>query len=174
MSDTVPPADAAAPSPYPTVQILQAAMAHRESIRSSFESQRAALTEAIAAQRQAVNQAVANTRQSSGSRSGTVQLGEGASNQLQTEAGIGIKDPGAVFPVGMDSMPPGEKLLTALTLLTAPEAASAKISVAQRAMITREFFEALKLVIADEVAGQIRKQPALPDSGETGDIENGV
>ena len=42
------------PGPYPTVQILQAAMAHRESIRKSFESQRAALLEAIEAQRQAI------------------------------------------------------------------------------------------------------------------------
>lgn len=47
---------------YPTVQILQAAMAHRESIRSSFESQRATLVEAIEAQRQAMTQAVNNTR----------------------------------------------------------------------------------------------------------------
>ena len=43
------------PPPYPTVQILQAAMAQRESIRRSFESQRAALFEAIAAQRKAMD-----------------------------------------------------------------------------------------------------------------------
>lgn len=58
-----------APSPYPTVQILQAAMAQRESIRQSFEAQRAALTEAIAGQRQAINQAVNNTRTGAGSKS---------------------------------------------------------------------------------------------------------
>ena len=42
-------------SPYPTVQILQAAMAHRESIRSNFESQREALRKAIEAQRRAAS-----------------------------------------------------------------------------------------------------------------------
>jgi predicted ribosomally synthesized peptide with nif11-like leader len=42
-------------SPYPTVQILQAAMAHRESIRSNFESQREMLRKAIEEQRRAAS-----------------------------------------------------------------------------------------------------------------------
>lgn len=64
-TETSQPEQAAAPappSPYPTVQILQAAMAHRDSIRRSFESQREALAKAIDAQKQAVTQAVVNTQ----------------------------------------------------------------------------------------------------------------
>lgn len=43
-------------SPYPTVQILQAAMAHRESIRRNFDSQRDALRKALEAQKRAASE----------------------------------------------------------------------------------------------------------------------
>lgn len=123
------PGNPAAPSPYPTVQILQAAMAHRDSIRRSFESQRATLAEAIAAQRQQVTQAVANAQQ-----------GDAPDSVV---AGV---------PIGAT---PLEKLVVALTLFTVPGAAATQNAAAQRAMAARQFLDALQVLIAAEVARQL-------------------
>ncbi len=151
-------AQPAPPSPYPTVQILQAAMAHRDSIRRSFESQRATLAEAIAAQKQAVTQAVANTRQSAGVREnqGLSAQEVALAQEIEASMAADIQDTATdtqEFRIPHGSTPT-EKLIVALSLLTTPGSVAAKSAAAQRAMATQQFLDALKVLIAEEVARQ--------------------
>lgn len=152
-------APAAPPSPYPTVQILQAAMAHRDSIRRSFESQRATLAEAIAAQRQAVTQAVVNTQ-----RRPAVHDGDTAGVASQA-----APEPFAANPEGMtpaERVPVGasltDKLVIALSLLTTPGSVEAKNAAAGRSLAIQQFLDALKALIAEEVSRQ-----ATPNRNDT-------
>lgn len=178
------PGQPPAPSPYPTVQILQAAMAHRDAIRRSFESQRATLAEAIAAQRQAVTQAVANTQRSPDTPPGPAGPSPGAAVVPEADAGVAVDGQEAAggvepapVPAAHDAVParevvvpvgstPTEKLIVALSLLTTPGTLAAKSAAAQRAMATQQFLEALKVLIAEEVARRLpggeAKPPAEP------------
>lgn len=133
-----PAAAPARPGPYPTVQILQAAMSHRDSIRQSFESQRAALAEAIAAQKQAVTQAVVNAQRRTEAREGAV-------------AGAAIATPDGV-PVGGNAL---EKLAIALSLLAVPDTPENQNAVTQKAVAIQQLLDALKGLIAEEVARQL-------------------
>jgi hypothetical protein len=133
-------------SPYPTVQILHAAMAHRDSIRRSFESQRAALAEAIAAQKQAVTQAVVNAQRLPGVHEGPASPAGMAPARLDAQGG---EVAGGRTPRGAD---PTEKLVIALSLLTVPNSMATQNAAAQRAMAFQQFLGALKMLIADEVS----------------------
>lgn len=131
-------AASARPGPYPTVQILQAAMSHRDSIRQSFESQRAALAEAIAAQKQAVTQAVVNAQRREEAReSATVGSAQAAADGV---------------PVGGSSL---EKLAIALSLLAVPDTPENQNAVTQKAVAIQQLHDALKALIAEEVARQL-------------------
>jgi hypothetical protein len=135
-----PAAAPAKPGPYPTVQILQAAMSHRDSIRQSFESQRAALAEAIAAQKQAVTQAVTNAQNRTEAR-------EGAAAGSAMPAADGV-------PAGGNAL---EKLAIAMSLLAVPDSADTdnQNAVAQKAVAIQQLYDALKALIAEEVARQL-------------------
>jgi hypothetical protein len=126
----------ARPGPYPTVQILQAAMSHRDSIRQSFESQRAALAEAIAAQKQAVTQAVVNAQRR---------------EEVRESAAIGSTVRDGV-PVGGNAL---EKLAIAMSLLAVPDTPENQNTVVQKAMAVQQLLDALKAMIAEEVARQL-------------------
>lgn len=139
-------------SPYPTVQILHAAMAHRDSIRRSFESQRAALAEAIAAQKQAVTQAVVNAQRPPGLHEGQASPAGMHPDRLDAAGGevAGGRDP-------------TEKLVIALSLLTVPNSMATKNAAAQRAMAFQQFLGALKMLIADEVSLALAQRRAGAD-----------
>lgn len=125
-------------------------MAHRDSIRRSFESQRATLAEAIAAQKRAVAQAVANTQQRADIREGD------AASSAQTVSSALTANPDGAATVG--PMPVGanltEKLVIALSLLTAPGSVEAKHAAAHRTMAIQQFLDALRALIAEEVSRQ--------------------
>jgi hypothetical protein len=180
LSDSASPAQDAAPappSPYPTVQILQAAMAHRDSIRRSFESQRATLAEAIAAQKQAVTQAVANTQRPAEVREGeaafSAQIASGA--LAANPHGVATADP---MPVGANLT---EKLVIALSLLTTPGSVEAKNAAARRTMAIQQFLDALRALIAEEVLHQVspngedgEPSGAAIQESSTGEAVNGA
>lgn len=162
-----PPPRAAEPaSPYPTVQILQAAMQHRESIRRSFESQRATLAEAIAAQREAVTQAVANTRQNTTTLDTFLQSVQEAVPASIPEPGFTVKpnEPVTQADGGLVTSTPTEKLVAALNMLTTPGTTAAKTAAAQHAVATQQFLDAIKGMIAEEVSRQVGQKPATPDT----------
>jgi hypothetical protein len=171
MSESNPAAGGGA-SPYPTVQILQAAMAHRESIRRSFESQRAALVEAIAAQRHAVHQAVSNAQRCGGFAQPVCEAAAEQEREPEYAAPAAVQaTPQAAAqadPVqaagGPVATTPTEKLVLALNWLTTPGSSAARIASAQRALATQQFLDALKVMIAEEVASHL---PQNPSSGST-------
>lgn len=174
-----PPAKAAEPaSPYPTVQILQAAMQHRESIRRSFESQRATLAEAIAAQREAVTQAVANTRQSTDTLDTFLQTVKEAIPVAVPEPGVTPKPAEPVIQTDAAAVvvasTPTEKLVAALNMLMTPGTTAAKTAAAQHAVATQQFLDAIKAMIAEEVSRQVGQKPATPDLNATSDTDSAV
>jgi hypothetical protein len=168
-------AQPAQPSPYPTVQILQAAMAHRDSIRRSFESQRATLAEAIAAQRQAVTQAVVNTHRSAGVQQGYVQPEPAGYAEPEPDPGLApevqeacVREVQAQVPMPVGSTPT-EKLVVALSLLTTPGSVAAKNAAAHRAVATQQFVDALKVLISEEIARRIAPRLAVGSASPEGD-----
>lgn len=170
-----PPAKAAEPaSPYPTVQILQAAMQHRESIRRSFESQRATLAEAIAAQREAVTQAVANTRQSTDTLDTFLQTVKEAIPAAVPESGSTVKSDASVpqAAVTLVTSTPTEKLVAALNMLTTSGSTAAKTAAAQHAVATQQFLDAIKGMITEEVSRQLGQKPTPPDIGGISDTDS--
>ncbi|MCK9636487.1 MAG: hypothetical protein M0R41_09435 [Methylobacter tundripaludum] len=167
-----PPAKAAEPaSPYPTVQILQAAMQHRESIRRSFESQRATLAEAIAAQREAVTQAVANTRQSTDTLDTFLQTVKEAIPVAIPEPGVTSKpaDPVTQADAAVVASTPTEKLVAALSMLTASGSTAVKTAAAQHAVATQQFLDAIKDMITEEVSRRLDQKTAAPGADEISD-----
>lgn len=163
-SNDTPPKAAETPSPYPTVQILQAAMAHRESIRHSFESQRATLAEAIAAQRQAMIQAVDDTRQNSASLDTFIQKAQ--ETHPEPGAGAPVDDPAPQTDGAMAPATPTEKLVAALNMLITPGTVAAKTAAAQHAVATQQFLDSIKDMITEEVSRQTGQKP-VASSAET-------
>jgi len=148
-------------APYPTVEILQAAMAHRESIQSSFEAQRDTLIKAIAAQRQAVNQAVANTRKNPAPQDIALPSKVEVVPEANSEAAV-IQSDSHVPQADntLDNSTSTEKMVAALRMLTTPSEDAAKIAAAHHAVATQQFLDALKGAIAEEVSRLLKEKLA--------------
>lgn len=112
-------------------------MTHRESIRHSFESQRAALADAIEKQRRSVSGAVASARQMAAQGAGTAPIpcSDDVWERLSAKCDA------------------GNRLVISLVLMgSVPGMTGSAETQAQCAAASRRFLDALKAVIAEEVA----------------------